>query len=141
MTVESSHVNDENGQENDENEEEVEDNNEVIEEEEVFDDVDVDEGGSYEDRTNGTWTSTDFMDDDGIPLLLQDRGINKRRLDCSTCLDSFICYFDDHVVLKFVIMILKTFTIINELKKFIADILVLGLIPINSREYIWADYG
>ena len=85
---------------NDDDDEAEEEKHDDLQLDQVPNDFDVDEGVAVEERTNGAWTFTDFMNEDRIPEFTLDWGANKRRMEelgCHTCLDSFSCYFDEHI--------------------------------------------
>lgn len=139
---------------NDDSDDEGDDGNEALPEDEVLDEIDVEEGVAYEDRTNDSWTLTDFEDPDVIPLFDGEWGANRakmREMNCNSCLDSFACYFDDEIVSTFVTAT-ENFGSryfgrswkhldVNEFKSFFSIILVLGLIPVTSRDCAWGDDG
>ena len=70
---------------------------------------------------------------------------------CVNCLDSFTCFFDDACMQKFVTATDKfgcqhfgskwKSLNVNEFKTFLAAILVLGLIPVSSRDSAWGENG
>ena len=139
-----------NAQGNDDSDDEDNDDNEALPEDEVLDDIDVEEGVAYEDRSNDFWTLTDFEDPDVIPQFDGEWGANRakmRETNCTNCLDSFACYFDDEIVNTFVAATqsfgsrdfgsLWKQLDVNEFKSFLAIILVLGLVPVTSRDYAW----
>ena len=139
---------------NDEDTEEEEDDNAATNEDQVLNEIDVDEGVAHEDQTNGIWRDIGFEDEDAVPLFDSYSGANvefMRSIDCTTCLDSFACYFDDRMMQTFVDATQnwgvrklgrawKELTV-NEFKIFLAIILVLGLVPVTSRNSAWGENG
>ena len=133
---------------------EDEDENNIQPEDEVLDAVDVDDGVPNEERSDEGWTLSDFQNEEDLPDFDSYYGVNTafmRSSNCLTCLDSFACFFDDNVMHAFLTAShnwgqknfpsnWKPFTV-NELKAFLAIILVLGLIPVSSRESVWDDNG
>ena len=79
--------------------------NEAMPEEEVLNEIDVDEGIPYDERSNGNWTDTDGEDEGVIPLFDHEWGANVAKLQengCVTCVDSFMYFLDDACIQKFV---------------------------------------
>ena len=136
------------------NNDEEENENENLAEEEVLDEVDVDDGVASEEITNEGWTLTDFQDEGILPDFDRYHGVNLAFMhsnNCLSCFDSFACFFDDNVMRAFVTASQnwgqtnfasnwKPFTE-SEFKTFLAIILVLGLIPVSSRDSVWDENG
>ena len=120
----------------------------------MLDEIDVDEGLAHEEQTNGDWTETSFEDAEDIPPFDHEWGANVAYMQensCSSCLDSFTCFFDDECLCTFVTATNNFGSQhfgskwkpldVNEFKTFLAAILVLGLIPVSSRDSAWGDNG
>jgi len=139
---------------NDINGTEEEEENEILAEDEVLNEIDVDDGVPIEEGTNENWQLTDFENETTLPVFDSYAGVNlafMHSINCLTCLDSFSCFFDDNVMQSFVIASQnwgqknfesnwKQFTL-SEFKSFLAIILVLGLIPVSSRDSVWGENG
>ena len=143
-----------NVQEDEGNDDENDVENDVEPEDDVLDDIDIDDGLGNEEQTNGNWVETDFLDAGALPRFDHYCGANivqMRENRCFTCIDLFACYFDDECLRKFVTASenfgrrhfgskWKTLDV-NEFKTFLASILVLGLIPVTSRDSAWGYNG
>ena len=117
-------------------EDEVENN--IQPEDEVLDAVDVDDGVPDEERSDEGWNLSDYQNEEDLPDFDSYYGVNTafmRSSDCLTCLDSF--FFDEtshNWGLKNFPSNWKPFTA-NELKSFLAVILVLGLMPARANPF------
>ena len=81
---------------NDEDSDEEDHENTAMIEDQVLNEIDVDEGVTHEDQTNGIWCDTGFEDEDVVPLFDSHPDTNVefiRIIDCMNCLDSFACSF------------------------------------------------
>ena len=136
------------------NNDEEDEINDDLAEEEVLNEVDIDDGVAAEEMTNEGWTLTDFQDDGILPELDTYCGVNFAFMhsnNCLTCFDSFACFFDDNVMRSFVTASQNWGQInfadnwkqltASEFNTFLAIILVLGLIPVSSRDSVWDENG
>ena len=141
--------------ENDSCDDEEEEEIVVSPDDEVLDEVDIDDGVAFDDLNNENWSLTDFMAEDGLPSFDEEWGVNAEKMiekGCTSCLDTFSCYFDENIMDTFVNSTQNfgsnmfgakwrhTLTV-NEFKSFLAVTLVLGLIPIGSRDSVWDGDG
>ena len=133
---------------NDDDDEAEEEKHDDLQLDQVPNDFDVDEGVAVEDRTNGAWTFSDFMNEDRIPEFTLDWGANKRRMEELGC---------EHVLFRSVVILMTTYIMntfvtatdnfgsrmfgqkwkpfsVNECKSFISIILVLDQIKRNVKQ-------